>query len=619
MVAPALPPALLSIHHQHAYPSLLFSGTTGSDSISTKPQFSNLAEKAAKDAAKKASGWVAHDALRRDAAKGEELYEVTKGLIQQTGEGVGKAKGLKKFFANFTAMKESAAGASVILFIQDTMAVWLPKMMVVRSLAEGIEATFLEIVESGLFYFTAPLLAEHVFSHMMHKRLGDNVEKLTDGSKNPNYIHRTDMAISMDALDKKVNLDKLTKEFTHGVGSKVVGQQAKKIVALKLATILATVSVVTMEYSLSFVKNLLTLGLFKTGDFNEVANLNTGKIKNREELEATEKTRKKSIRRLIQAAGVATAFMASGIYVAKKGASNKKIFNFGRKLLQGFPLKARGIFKPLDGMQVAADFNYSHVLKRKSTGFVQGIKNIFNKKKVAPEFVKAKEGLDAGKNKLVAKFGLTRAQTYFIISAGGLSYLDATRNKLELVETAARVWLVTVPYLTIGSDMISGFQQKLFHGDIKLPWALKWLNPNKKTIDRHLEIAAKDDSGKITGYKKIPEITKMALERAGVTDKVLSEPPSPLQAFKWVNSNDPKLRKAGQEFWKLMLPKITSVVLPLGFGMSVAGFAVAKLNRYWTQVRYDRGVNDQMKERFQRIESGLQRAKQQPNQVMVAQ
>jgi hypothetical protein len=614
LVAPALPPALLSIHHQHAYPSTLFSGTTGSDSRSTTPQFANLAEKAAKDAAKKASGWVAHDALRKDAAKGEELYEVTKGLIQQTGEETGKAKGLKKFFANFVAMDESAAGASIVLFIQDTMAVWLPKMLVVRSLAEGIEATFLEFVESGLFYFTAPLLGEHVFSHMMHKRLGDNAEKLADGSKNPNYIHRTDMAISMKELGEKVDLDKLSKEFSHGIGNKVVGQQAKKIVALKLATILATMSVVTMEYSLSFVKNLLTLGLFKTGDFNEVANLNTGKIKNKEELEATEKTRKKSIRRLGEALAIAGAFMASGIYVAKKGPNSKKIFDFGRKVLKGFKTTSKTGKETWWG----ADFKYSHVLKRKTAGFRKSLTNIFTKREKPPEFVKNKDGLEAGKNKLIAKFGLSGAQKYFIIAAGGLSYLDATRNKLELVETAARVWLVTVPYLTIGNDLIKGFQQRLFHGDVDLPWLLKWMKPSDKTIERHRQIAEVGKDGKRTGYKTLPEITKMALERAGVKENVLNEPPSPMKAFKWVNSNDPKLRKAGQEFWKLMLPKITSVILPLGFGMSVAGFAVAKLNRYWTQVRYDRGVNDQMKERFQRIESGLQRAAQPPRQLLQA-
>lgn len=539
---------------------------------------------------------------RLEALGNEQIVELTKGLIRNTKNEVGKAGGLKRFFANFSAMEESPVGASVILFIQDTMAVWLPKMMVVRSLAEGIEATFLEFVESALFYFTAPMLGQHVFSHWMHKKLGNN-HKGT-----PDYVKRVDIAQSMEKLNNQVNLEKLAKEWTTGLGATTAGKQMKKIIAMKFGTILATMSVVTLEYSLSFVKNLLTLGLFKTGDFNEVANLNTDNhFKNKEELEADNRTRRKSIRRVVQGLGVATAFMASGLVVARNGGKSKWLFNRGRKLLTGFRLPDKKWLGAFRDTQWGADFSYSRVFKRKGSGIKGWFKKGPKKPNYKMEEVAKNAAVKSGgkQEKLIAKFGLSNAQKFFIIGVGGLSYLDATRNRLEFVETAARVWLVTVPYLTVINDMIKKAQQKLFHGEVK--GLFKFLTPGKKTLDRHLAIADRNDKGEIAGYKKMPEITRMALERAGLSDTAFPKTPNPYQAFNWINSADTNLQKAGREFWKLMMPKITSVLLPLGFGMTVTGFAVAKLNRYWTAVRYQNGREKELKERFQRVNSGLNR------------
>jgi hypothetical protein len=147
-----------------------------------------------------------------------------------------------KAMAKVFDIREDIRGASNAVFAQDTATVWLPKVMVARSMAERFEVSFLEFVESAFFYYMVPLSAQYAFQPMFRK-LGGN--------------------ISIEQLMKPV------KSLTQ--------LERKAILPVKAACLLSAFGIVTVsgEYALNFVKNLMTEGFFKKSRFADVINLTT--------------------------------------------------------------------------------------------------------------------------------------------------------------------------------------------------------------------------------------------------------------------------------------------------------------------------------------------------------
>lgn len=158
-----------------------------------------------------------------------------------------EAKYLNKFI-------KSQENLSTTRFIQGTMTNWLPKAILSRSLVDFSEFTFLEFLESGLFYFAAPFLGEKLFRNGLFK----NVQP-----KNLKNNVSSNLAKSLDEI-KKSSLDK---------------NLQKRLVSTKAGVVLACLAVPALEYGLGFAKNLFTLKVFKISDFNNVANLNKEKMK----------------------------------------------------------------------------------------------------------------------------------------------------------------------------------------------------------------------------------------------------------------------------------------------------------------------------------------------------
>ncbi len=66
---------------------------------------------------------------------------------------------------------KSQEDLSTTRFIQGTMTNWFPKAVFSRSFVDFSEFTFLEFLESGLFYFAAPFLGEKLYRNKLFKKV----------------------------------------------------------------------------------------------------------------------------------------------------------------------------------------------------------------------------------------------------------------------------------------------------------------------------------------------------------------------------------------------------------------------------------------------------------------
>ncbi len=529
--------------------------------------------------------WGVVSAAKADARKAEKLMAISKGLIQNYGKQgaanpTGESKGIRKFFANFVSLDESALGASSVLFLQDTLAVWLPKMTAVRSAAEAVESTFLEFVESALFYFSAPILGQHVFSKLIHKVLPGNQRS---GAAKEHYVARQDIAASHEMLTKRANLDKIGKNFK--ALNDAASKQTKKLVGLKAGTIVATMSAMILEYTLSFAKNLITLKFFNTGDFTDVANLTDNKKKHGTD----HPTYKKAQKRVKQGALAAAAILAGSFGLAIGTTRNKTLFNLSRRIIKNF------------------DFTFNQAFKRAG----KTLKNAASAVKI-PNYKRVGSGANKGQKIVRPIFGLGKYQKYAIITLGGIGYIDASRDDLEVKENLFRVWGVIMPYLMFGKEFLTEGFRKVAHGERKLPKLLGFLQPNEKTIESFKSIYKWNPAanhGKGGGaYLSHDEIIQKSLSTVPGLENLLDEKTSLDKVWQLAQTNDPKIRQAFVEYQKLMKPKIVSFGAPLAFGVFVVGLTVAWLNRFWTNYRFNNMKKELTEQHFKNVASGLNEA-----------
>ncbi|MDD3436117.1 MAG: hypothetical protein PHC64_03085 [Candidatus Gastranaerophilales bacterium] len=289
-------------------------------------------------------------------------------------------------------------------FIQDTATNWLPKAVFTRSLADFSEMSFLEFVESGIFYFL-PTGIGNFFKNAYSKF---HPEKL-----------RREISSNIGKSAKEILSDKTLKE--NGTN--------KRVLSTKAAIILACTIIPAAEYALSFVKNLFTLGLFKKSDFNNIANLNK---EQNEDKKQQEKVKINAIKNLTGASIVSLAGFVGSIIFAKYGHKSEILQKASSLILQ-------------PGVHLANGF--------KKIGLKQTGLEHFLKRYITPDF--------AGINEKTGKFRLSEGQLLVTTVSGLFGYSEAAgdRGKLDQYEVWTRVPIVVL-YTVFGSALFDHFFNK---------------------------------------------------------------------------------------------------------------------------------------------------------------
>ena len=170
--------------------------------------------------------------------------------------------------AKFIRHKEQPSGLSTTRFIQDFSVCMIPKATFSRSIADLSENIFLEGSEESLIYFTPGVIGEHVSRKIFSKNLPKNL-------KNSVSIKGSEL------LDKAADNNKLKEDN-------------KQVLPVKAAIALSAMLIPLTEYSLNYIKNLLTLKIFKKSDFKNIASLENNK-ENKLQQEKVKKSAKKHI------------------------------------------------------------------------------------------------------------------------------------------------------------------------------------------------------------------------------------------------------------------------------------------------------------------------------------
>ncbi len=357
---------------------------------------------------------------------------------------------------------KSQEDLSTTRFIQGTMTNWFPKAVFSRSFVDFSEFTFLEFLESGLFFFFFPFLGEKLYRNKLFKKVQPKNLKETI-SKN--------VVKSLDEIEKsKFNLE--TKN---------------RLKSTKAGILLGCIAVPAMEYSIGFAKNLFTLKVFKVSDFNNVANLNKNKEKkeNKEQQKKVE-THSKSV--LLKNSLLSVAGLGAGLLLASRGHNSKSALKFSEILLEPGKYISKGLTK-------------------------LGV----NSKKT-DEFLKEYLKLDFDNRN--GKLALSKGQLAVICTTGLFGYASAAkdRGKLDFYEVWTRVPLVVL-YTIFGSSLLDGGFKNLLIKKGKFPELIKKdANGNIAPVptSKDLPVIAEKLS-KLNNTSKDVELAKLIKQKSIIT------------------------------------------------------------------------------------------------------
>ena len=321
--------------------------------------------------------------------------------------------------AKFVRHQEQVSGLSTSRFIQDATTCLLPKIVFSRSLADLTENTFLETAEESLMYFVPTILGERVARKIFSKNLSSGLKK--------------DVATTGVELLEKGKLNPIAKHNN------------KKVIPVKAAIALAAMAIPLTEFSLNYIKNLMTLKVFNKSDFKNIASLENST----EDKEHQDKVRKSAKKHIGLAAGLYAGCLGLAGLLATKGKDSKLLQNIsefivapGTKLFKKSP-KAKNFFNKYTNM----DFNSQN-----------------------------------------GKLCLSKGQLTSSVLIGGAGYFGASsdRGKENLKETATRFPLVGL-YVITGSELVEKGFRKLLYKTGKC----------KDLIDKNLNVPRFDDLGSL--------------------------------------------------------------------------------------------------------------------------
>lgn len=287
------------------------------------------------------------------------------------------------------AVQEGGAGLSHVKFFQDTMTGLVPKAVFARSRADLTENSFLELAESGLVYYCPTLLGENVFRKLYSKNLSKDLKK----------------QISVPAVDllKSKNVDN------------------KKLLPVKAALALSGLAIPLIEFTLNYIKNLMTLKLFKQGNFDNIANLDKSQKKDKELNSRVEKSAKRNIKK---AFSIFLGSLGLSALLVSKGKDSKLLQNLSELVL------------------------------------APGTK-LFGKKPKSEKFFNKYFSLDFADNN--GKLTMSKGQLTSCVLIGGAGYFGASkdRGKQNFLETLFRFPIVGF-YIITGNELLeSGFNKLL--------------------------------------------------------------------------------------------------------------------------------------------------------------
>lgn len=214
---------------------------------------------------------------------------------------------------------KSQENLSYTRFIQDNMTNWLPKAVFARSLADFGDMSFLEFLESGIFYFAPPILGEFLFRrNVFAKFTPKNIRK------------EVNEQLPKSAENILKNSDLAKKGIT------------KRALPIKAAIILACLCIPAAEYGVSFAKNLFTLKVFKKSNFNNIANLDKKQIENKEH---QEKVKKSAIKHLKNAGIFSLASLGASVIFAAFGHKSRILQKSSDVIVQPGAYIAKGLKK----------------------------------------------------------------------------------------------------------------------------------------------------------------------------------------------------------------------------------------------------------------------------------
>lgn len=202
-----------------------------------------------------------------------------------------------KSTVQFIAHQERASGLSTSRFIQDTSTCLVPKAVFSRSKAELAENAFLEFTQGAVIYFLPAILGDKLFKKLFSKNLPDSAKKLV-------------VTPAVELLKQKNLLN-------------------AKVLPAKAAIALATMIIPIATFALSYAKNLFTLKVFKTGDFNNIANLETVKENN----QVHENVKKGAYRGFLTSLVAYAGCVGAAALIAKKGANSKLLRDISEFIL----------------------------------------------------------------------------------------------------------------------------------------------------------------------------------------------------------------------------------------------------------------------------------------------
>lgn len=291
--------------------------------------------------------------------------------------------------AKFVRHQEQAAGLSTSRFIQDVTTCLIPKAVFSRSKADLAENAFLEVSEETLIYFVPAILGQKIARNIFSKNL-------------PQKMKESVATTGVELLKK---------------GNKKVN---KEVLPIKAAIALTAMAIPLTEFSLNYIKNLMTLKIFKKSDFKNIASLENQK-EDKAQQERVEKSAKKHIG---LAASIYAGCLGLAGLLATKGKNSKAL----QKISEFVVAPGSTLFK-----------------KNQKT------KNFFNKY-FSMDF-----------NNQNGKLVLSKGQLTNCVLIGGLGYFGASadRGKENLKETATRFPLVAL-YVITGSELVEkGFKKVL--------------------------------------------------------------------------------------------------------------------------------------------------------------
>ena len=292
--------------------------------------------------------------------------------------------------ARFVRHQEQAAGLSTSRFIQDVSTCLIPKAVFSRSLADLSENTFLETSEEALIYFVPAILGQQVARKIFSQGLSSELKK----------------DVAKTGVELLENANKNTNN--------------RKILPVKAAIALAAMAIPLTEFSLNYIKNLMTLKVFNKSDFKNIASL-----ENKEEDKVQQdKVRKSAKKHIGLAAGIYAGCLGLATLIATKGKSSK-------------------------------------MLQKLSEFIVAPGSKLFKEQPKAKNFVNKYLNMDF--NNQNGKLVLSKGQLTTCVLVGGCGYFGASadRGKENLKETATRFPLVAL-YVITGSELVEkGFKKIL--------------------------------------------------------------------------------------------------------------------------------------------------------------